>query len=214
MSAIDEKFLLIGHVLEDSGGKKLIFHAHSEERPIHLAEDVIAHPKAKEKIDEVIFNVQLGQLVSCFQSLEFMLRIFLHKLPMSVPLGIPYGTDIYTLPVGTEIPESEITDYDTLGDLIKRFNKAHPYNLGQSVDLDLVITRDAIAHGRASSSVPSGSVRRLIKFGKAINGRTKVTYNQEMNASWFDRSSAAMKAAIQTVEQALASLPKSSQLRP
>jgi hypothetical protein len=49
----------------------------------------------------------LGKLVANLQSLEFILRGFLQELPSARPIGIPYGADIYSFPVGTELPESQ-----------------------------------------------------------------------------------------------------------
>jgi hypothetical protein len=64
----------------------------------------------------------LGGLVVNFQALEFILRAFLQGLPTARPIGIPPGIDIYSFPVGTELPENEMTSYDALGQLIYKFN--------------------------------------------------------------------------------------------
>jgi hypothetical protein len=84
-------------------------------------------------------------------SLEFLLRVFLQSLPTARPIGIPYGTDLYSYPVGTEVPESELTSYDTLGKLIDKYNRQVKARGYEEIDRTLIEIRDALAHGRVSS---------------------------------------------------------------
>ena len=96
----------------------------------------------------------LGGLVSNFQSLEFILRAFLQQLPTAPQFGLAHGTDIYSFPVGAELPLNELTSYDTLGELVKKFNSEMNGNEASKIDVTLVALRDALAHGRVSAAVP------------------------------------------------------------
>ena len=145
----------------------------------------------------------LGKLVGNFQTLEFVLRGFLQELPSARPMGIPSGTDIYSFPVDSELPESEITSYDTLRDLIKKFNIEMETRGGSTIDVALVAVRDALAHGRVSAPTPDDTMR-LIKFGKPDKkGRVRVDFNQQMTKSWFEDQIARVRQAIIAVNNAM-----------
>ena len=145
----------------------------------------------------------LGRLMGSLQSLEFILRAFLQKLPSARPIGIPHGTDLYTFPVGTELPESEMTSYDTLGVLIRRFNTEMDKCGAPAVDVALVDVRDALAHGRVSSSSPDGTLR-LLKFDRPDSQhRVRVAFNQQMTKAWFEDQIGHAKQAILTVHNVM-----------
>jgi len=127
---------------------------------------------------------RLGQLLGNLQSLEFALRAFLQALPSARPLGIPHGTDIYAFPVGSEVPESEITSYDSLGKLIEKFNAEMSIRGLSGIDPGLVEIRDALAHGRVSSASEHDNLR-LLKFDRPVNGRVRVVFNEIMTEAWF-----------------------------
>jgi hypothetical protein len=112
--------------------------------------------------------IQLGGLVASFQSLEFLLRLFLQKLPSARPLGIPHGTDVYSYPVGTELPESELTSYDSLGQLIDKYNAEMRRRGHLQIDPTLVEIRDALAHGRVSAGTIDENLRLLNSTGQLM----------------------------------------------
>lgn len=126
----------------------------------------------------------LGKLVANFQSLEFILRAFLQQLPTAPPFGLAHGTDIYSFPVGTEVPVNELTNFDSLGQLIKKFNSEMKRRGLNKIDEDLIAVRDALAHGRVSAPNPNDEIR-LLKFSKPENGRVRVEFNEVMSAAWF-----------------------------
>jgi hypothetical protein len=49
---------------------------------------------------------ELGALIANLHSLEIVLRMYLSNLPGARPTGLPHGTDMFNLPVGTELMES------------------------------------------------------------------------------------------------------------
>ena len=141
---------------------------------------------------------QLGGLVGNFQSLEFVLRAFLQGLPTSRPIGMPKGIDIYSFPMGTELPENEMTSYDSLSQLIDKFNTEMKTRALPEIDPTLVEVRDALAHGRVSASSPNDNLR-LLKFDKPKNGRVRVIFNEKMTEGWFTSQKKRVYDAVQLV---------------
>jgi len=141
---------------------------------------------------------QLGGLVVNYQSLEFMLRAFLQKLPTARPIDIPYGVDIYSFPVGKELPENELTSYDSLGQLIDKFNTEMRKRGLSEIDGTLVEVRDALDHGRVSSGSIDDTLR-LLKFDKPVNGRVRIVFNEKLTGSWFAAQKRRVYEAIQLI---------------
>ena len=142
--------------------------------------------------------IRLGKLVANYQSLEFLLRVVLQSLPSARPLGIPHGVDVYSFPVGSKLPESEITSYDSLGQLISKYNKEMARRQLPLIDNTLVAVRDALAHGRVSAPTLNGTLR-LLKFGERTNGLVPVAFNVEMSARWFSSQTRRVYDAIRFV---------------
>ena len=121
----------------------------------------------------------LGKLLANLQSLEFLLRAFLNRLPGARPIGLPYGTDIYSSPVGSELPENDITSYDSLSELLTKVNEEMKRRGAPGIDKKLVDLRDALADGRVSAALPDENMR-LLKFDKPQNGKVRVVFNEVM----------------------------------
>ena len=144
----------------------------------------------------------LGGLVGNLQSLEFALRIFLNRQPDARPIGMPYGTDIYYTPVGSTLPENDLTSYDSLGELIAKFNSVANAKGTKTIDANIVELRDALAHGRVSSALANEHMR-LLKFDRPKGGAVRVVFNQEMNSDWFKGQKTRVYEAIMTVKASL-----------
>lgn len=144
----------------------------------------------------------LGGLVGNFHSLEFILRAFLQTLPNARPIGVPHGTDLYTFPVGAQVPENELTSYDSLGQLIQRFNSEMQHRGLPIMDVSLVDVRDALAHGRVSAKTITDNLR-LLKFDKPANGTVRVTFNEQLTEQWFVAQKKRVYEAIQSVATVL-----------
>jgi hypothetical protein len=147
-------------------------------------------------------SLHLGGLLANFQSLEFILRAFLqeHSLPTPISTGT-HGTDFYSFPIGTELPENEITNYNSLGQLIDKFNASMKLKGLTEIDCSLVEIRDALAHGRASAS--NDDQMRLIKFSRPQSGKVKVMFNEAMTEVWFRTNKKRVLDAIQIVRKIL-----------
>ena len=140
----------------------------------------------------------LGGLIANLHSLEFILRAFLQKSPSARPTNLSQGTDIYVLPVGTELAESEFTSYDSLGTLIDKFNALARQKGLQEINKSIVDIRDAFAHGRVSAPVVSDQLR-LIKFSKPKNGKVKIIFNEVLTEKWFTDNKKLVLDAIKLV---------------
>lgn len=158
------------------------------------------------KIEEHAKN--LGGLILNLHSLEFLLRACLGRLPGAPAYGLPWGTSIYTLPVGSSAPLNDFTSYETLGQLIERYNReVTARNIGTAIDPSLVDLRDAIAHGRVSTGKEDTPLT-LIKFSKPKGGFVNVTVNFVMDEAWFKMSRDRVKNALFAVHTALEKLPR------
>ena len=128
---------------------------------------------------------KLGKIVSNLQSLECLLRMFLKEAN-----GESASTQYFNLKVNDEVSEDSFTNYDTLDQLIKKYN-AHVSVVDKAlcISAKVVPLRDALAHGRVFSTNPSpGHPSQLLKFDKPVNGKVKVTHSEEMNSDWYEKN--------------------------
>ena len=159
-----------------------------------IVSDIIR--SARMTLDE--YREKLGAIVQNLHALEFLLRVFLQGQPNARPMGIPPGTDIYSFPVGSNVPENELTSYDSLCTLIAKFNCVMTSQGKQTIDLALVELRDTIAHGRVSAPTRDGYLR-LLKFDRPVGGQVKVTFNEVMTEDWFKAQTERTWAAVKHV---------------
>ena len=140
--------------------------------------------------------LKLGKIVSNLQALEFLLRMTLMKVN-----GEVNDTKYYDLKANDEVTEDSFTNYDTLGQLIYKYN-----SLVSAVDKtfcisnEVVSLRDVIAHGRVFSMDPNPLHPFLIlKFDKPVNGKVKVTFSEEMNPTWYEKNNDLIYKQIELV---------------
>jgi len=120
----------------------------------------------------------LGMLVSYFHTLEYVLRGVLKNQAKGKTKKVDYSL----LKIGDTVPEDPMTNYDSLGSLIDKYNKIAPKEL--QIAKGIVAVRDAIAHGRVFSDTQSLPMR-LFKFDKPKKGVTSVTYAATLDQDWF-----------------------------
>ena len=143
----------------------------------------------------------LGGLIANLNSLEFIIRAFLTKIPGAKPLDtLPKGTDMYTLPIGTELLENDVTNYDTLGTIVEKFNTVSKQSGAKEIDKTIIEIRDAFAHGRVSAPAINDQLR-LIKFSKPQNGKVKITFNEILTEEWFKERKKLVYDAIHLVHE-------------
>lgn len=144
----------------------------------------------------------LGALLTNIHSLEFLLRAFLYNFKEKDEKKWTYGVDIYNYEIGTKLPENSFTNYDSLSQLIIKYNFIAQKNSIEEIDLTLIDLRDALAHGRTSACEENKPLR-LIKFSRPSNGEVEVTYNAVMTKEWFSVQKERVKNAINQVLKGL-----------
>ncbi len=146
--------------------------------------------------------LNLGKLVSNFQSLEFVLRAFLSNNEIAAGNLSLKSINLDTISEGDLVPENAFTNYYSLVQLIGEYNNnPKVVSVGLTIAPALVEIRDAIAHGRVSSLSPS-SPSRLLKFEKPRNGQTKVAFSVLMTKEWFGEQIKRVYEAILKVSEA------------
>ncbi len=113
------------------------------------------------------------------QSLEFALRAYLYNQAHHLHLH----ENFFSLKIGDVVSANEMTDYGALGQLIERYNRTIP-DPQRKVDRSVVDIRNALAHGRVFAALPQPPFT-LLKFGPVKNGKTKVTYQEELTEEWL-----------------------------
>ncbi len=109
----------------------------------------------------------LGKVIGNLSSLELMVRLFLHNVEFNRYGSPPPEVDLDKIEVGDVVPENYFSNYDSLGDLIKKYNSlvSSQKVLELCVDETIVKLRDAFAHGRVLSQQPELALQ-LYKFEK------------------------------------------------
>lgn len=127
----------------------------------------------------------IGVLHMNLLSLEFALRLFLYELQKLGNSSVIAPVDFTASAVDTWIPETPLTNYDTLGQLIGKVNdELEARNCPERIDMSLVTVRDALAHGRVLTDDPKNHFR-LLKFSKPTNGRVQVKVSIELTPDWL-----------------------------
>ena len=128
------------------------------------------------------YLLQLGKLVANLHSLEFALRAFLVKYNEDHEPNFDHAA---ILP-GRHVPENSFTNYDSLGTLLKKFNKiVEQHASAYSIDFAVVVVRDMIAHGRIASKSPNLVPMELVKFGKRVSAGVPVEAMVTMDIDWL-----------------------------
>jgi len=144
----------------------------------------------------------LGHLVSDLLLLEIILRGALYnwneknnKTNNPNHHSFPKNKSFLDYKIGQKVPLNAITNYDTLGFLIKQFNKQVATNdPAKCVDASIVDIRDAIAHGRKAKV--GNTYMTLIKFTQHKNGPPKVHLRYKLSNAWLQRQIAKVSAQI------------------
>jgi hypothetical protein len=147
------------------------------------------------------YTLALGKIVVNLHSLEFALRMFLWN--QESPHGPSnWKTKVPQLQVGQSVPVNAFTNYDSLKELIEKFNVVvQKIDPSLCVDLGVVSLRDALAHGRVSAQVPQPPMQ-LIKFSKPSNGLVTVTYAEYMDEQWLQSHVTRVRSEIAKVAKA------------
>ena len=148
-------------------------------------------------MDNSVHAEQLGGLVGNLQSLEFAIRLCLAQKPGSLVRDV-YTDNFRGMPVGTTIPESDMSNFASLAQLVREFNSSFGDPGSSLLDGTLVALRDVLAHGRVFAG-PDDQHFRIVKFDKPHGGRARISYNQVMTDEWFSENKKRVRDAIQVV---------------
>ena len=132
------------------------------------------------------FPCGFGRLIANIVQLEFAIRVALH---LQEPEQHRMHTEtLRDLKPGDVLPENFLTNWGSLGNLIREYNARETARGGAAIDSGIVDLRDALAHGRISSST-AASQYRLIRFSKPRGGDRKVTVEQidTLTLEWLDQ---------------------------
>ena len=149
-----------------------------------------------------MFPEGLGRLISNLIQLEFTIRIALH---LQEPHPMPTET-LRLLSPGDDLPENNITNWDTLGQLISKYNAVEAVRGGKTIDPEIVDLRDTLAHGRMTASTTT-SEYRLIRFSKPdkTTRRAKVEDVHTLTLPWLNhqigRTVKAMEITLARVKE-------------
>lgn len=131
-------------------------------------------------MDDRMHTRSLGTLVNNIQALEFSLRSCLFKDEITKGISKQLNLELVKDQI---VPNNALTNWDTLRDLIQKYNKL-PISKGLTIDENLVEIRDAIAHGRVFLFAPDG-INQLLRFQKPNRNEVKVEFSVAMTEEWF-----------------------------
>ena len=144
----------------------------------------------------------IGRIILNLLSLEITLRLFLDEAQQPSGPTQAMSLDLHNLAVGDWVPETPLTSYDTLGQLIKKANcELEKHGLPERVDDSVVALRDALAHGRVLGDRPEGPFR-VFKFSKPCRGMVRVEVSVEITQDWLDQQKKSTAAEAMKVVEA------------
>lgn len=149
----------------------------------------------------------LGGVMVNLHSLEVAIRCYLSRLPSLNKSDSASGFNALVLPVGAEAAEDVITNYESLGKLVKKFNCEMGKQGKSTIDLCIIGLRDALAHGRVTAKLEEQEMR-IVKFSRPIKGIVKVEVNEIMSADWFASKRRFVYDAVMLVHAEIALLDK------
>jgi hypothetical protein len=148
----------------------------------------------------------LGKLIADFQSLEFALRAFLINNEIASGVSFPESINLNQLNVGDLVSENAFTNYDSLGQIIEKYNNLPKIiSSGLTIDKTLIDIRDALAHGRISTDIPSTELK-LLKFSRPKGKQVEVTFSVTMTKEWFSQQIKRVYEAVLKVHKAIEGL--------
>ena len=148
----------------------------------------------------------LGRLVANLHSLEFALRVFLLQYHCTREPSV----DIRNLAQGEKVGINSFTSYESLRDLIRRFNKVIvAEGLETRLDSSIVNTRDLLAHGRVYHETMDAPAR-LLKFGPPSANEVLVEQATLLDEAWLTAETKRAGSLVGTVMDASRDLGQES----
>lgn len=134
----------------------------------------------------VAYTMALGKVIVNLQSLEITLRLFLQCQAARANPEIGQ-VKVAPLKIGQQVPIDHFSSYDSLSELIQKFNESiQPADTNSLIDKQIVELRDALAHGRIWGSNPYPPFH-IVKFAKPKGRDTSVavTFSETISIEWL-----------------------------
>jgi hypothetical protein len=148
--------------------------------------------------------LRLGKLLGNLQSLEALLRLYLLKIGTGATPGGATRKPYWDLVVGETVDDDEFSNYDTLGQLVAKYNRDIAIREPTlSVDTRVIAVRDLLAHGRIAGTAQDTTTLKAIKFHKPQGGKAIVSVSALLDDEWFDTNIACCMAQIDNVASAI-----------
>lgn len=150
-------------------------------------------------MDSDSYAKALGKLIANLQGLEYMLRCYLYMASDGKHDPFPYGKALDAYEIGDIVPENAFSCYDSLKELVVRYNNRLANSPQFQIDPGVVELRDALAHGRIASDTLEGDYV-LVKTGKGSKkGSLLVTHRQTLTAKWLEEQTKFVAAEVKKV---------------
>lgn len=143
---------------------------------------------------------KIGQTISQFHTLEFVLRNFLFLHSNAQNINLPLPVDLYNLSIQDETVETEFTNYDSLSKLIENANNILNTIGENPIDPSLVGIRDCLAHGRVAR-VGNSDNKILLKFTIPKGGKVRLSHRLELTEGWFNVINKEISDCIRTLDK-------------
>jgi hypothetical protein len=145
------------------------------------------------------FERAMGKIILASWSLEFALRRFLHRVDgtnSTLPAAEPVS-------VGQSLLSSALTNHDSLGKLIERFNHSvtEAKKGGLALDPTLPHLQEILTEGRIWGEDPRPPVR-LVMFSVPANGLVTCTFDASIDEVWLEEQENRVRSAHAQVIQA------------
>jgi hypothetical protein len=140
----------------------------------------------------------LGKLLGNLHALEMSLRAFLMNRPGARPVHHIHGADVLGLPVGSDLPDSDLTSRAYLSELVRQFNEIAASESTPLIDENVIEVRNTLAHGCVFGAAAAFPVH-ILKFSKPSSGKVQILANEAMTREWFERQHKAVVAALMVV---------------
>jgi molybdopterin converting factor small subunit len=144
----------------------------------------------------LIYSINLGRLTINLHSLEFVIRTFLSINDIGYEKTAKLAQNLRTLTIGQEVEENQFTNFDTLNELVEKYNNivssSSSYTGLKINNVFLVGLRDALAHGRAFyiEESPPYKTMLLLKFSDPQKNipskKPKVDFQAVMTDDWLN----------------------------
>lgn len=146
---------------------------------------------------------QVGKLVTHLHALEYVLRGRLSYEDPDVNGRPAADMRLAVLQPGDSVPVNSLTSYESLDQLIIRYNGSLPQEDDDlEADPSVGRLRDAVAHGRLVP-IESEARLRLVKFARPEGNQTSVEFAETLTPEWIKSQCLRLQAEFEKVFESM-----------